>query len=75
MTTTIKNPYIKFIGHNSEDVTGSCNLIRFMNYTILVDCGAVQSNDDKADYIANNKLHKDIKPKALSGIVLTHQHL
>lgn len=70
-----ENSYIQFVGHNSTDVTGSCNLIKFINYTVLVDVGGVQTNDTKADYVCNSTLHKDIKPRNLTAIILSHQHI
>lgn len=75
MTKELKNPYVKFIGNNAKDVTGSCNLIKFLDNSILVDCGAVQTNDELKDYRANQNLHKDIKIKTLKGVILTHHHI
>lgn len=72
MTKELKNPYASFIGGNSQNVTGSCNMVRFKNYTILVDCGMVQTNCDASDYKINSTRHKDIKPKHLDGIIVTH---
>ena len=67
-----KTSYLKFIGGNSHDVTGSCTLLKFKDKTILVDYGSVQSNNDAEDYKINSKIHKDIKPKQLDGIIVTH---
>lgn len=72
MTKAIKNPYLKFIGHNSNDVTGSCILLRFFDKTILIDYGLFQNNDDDLDYKINSTRHKDIKPKQIDAIIITH---
>lgn len=72
MTKAIKNPYVKFIGHNSDDVTGSCSLLRFLDKTILIDYGLFQNNDDDLDYKINSTRHKDIKPKQIDAIIITH---
>jgi len=74
MTKSIKNPYVKFIGSNSTEVTGSCSLVRFQDKTILVDYGLRQTSDDEEDYKINSKRHKDIKPKQLDAIIITHIH-
>ena len=72
---TLKRGYIEFIGSNTEEVTGSAALIRFLNYAILVDYGMRQSAKDTEDYLINSKRHKDLKPKKLDAVILTHAHL
>lgn len=71
----LKNGYIEFCGYSSTEVTGSSYLVRFKNYHILVDYGMKQTSNDEADYIANLKRHKSIKPKKLDAIILTHCHI
>ena len=71
----LKKPYVEFLGGSATNVTGSAYLIRFLNYHILLEYGLVQSSDDNADYITNSKRHKDIKPKKLDCIILSHCHI
>lgn len=71
----LKKGYIEFCGHNATEVTGSANLVRFKQYHVLVDYGMRQTSNDEADYIANLKRHKSIKPKKLDAIILTHAHI
>lgn len=71
----LKRGYIEFIGSNTEEVTGSAALIRFLDYAILVDYGMRQSSKDAEDYLINSKRHKDLKPKKLDAVILTHAHL
>lgn len=46
---------VKFCGGNSQDVTGSMIHISTGNYNILLDCGLVQTNNLKEDYLVNSK--------------------
>lgn len=70
----LKNPYIEFMGSNSHEVTGSMDLIRYMGYHILIDYGLRQTSKDEEDYKVNKKRHKDIRPKKLDAILITHSH-
>lgn len=72
---TLKRGYIEFCGNSATEVTGSAYLIRFLDKHILVDYGMRQTANDEADYIANLKRHKSIKPKKLDAIILTHCHI
>ena len=74
MAREIKQAYYKAVGHSSHDVTGSCHLIRFKNYTVLLDYGMYQTNDTVGDYRVNRTRHKDIKPKDIDYIFLSHIH-
>lgn len=69
-----KNFYYKAIGQSSHDVTGSCHLIKSDKYTILLDYGMYQTNDVKQDHKINHKRHKDIKPKHIDYIFISHLH-
>lgn len=71
----LKTPYVEFLGSNASEVTGSANLVRFMNYHILIDYGLRQTSNEQEDYVVNLKRHKDIKPKKLDAIILTHCHV
>ena len=72
---TLKRGYVEFCGYSSTEVTGSAYLVRFLNKHILIDYGLRQTSNDEADYIANLKRHKSIKPKKLDAIILTHCHI
>ncbi|MGF6375003.1 metallo-beta-lactamase family protein [Clostridiales Family XIII bacterium PM5-7] len=74
MARELKHAYYKAIGHSSHDVTGSCHLIRFKDYTILLDYGMYQTNDPIEDYKINKARHKDIKPKDIDYIFVSHIH-
>ena len=74
MAREVKHAYYKAVGHNSHDVTGSANLIRFGRYTILLDYGMYQTNDTLGDYKVNRVRHKDVKPKEVDYIFLSHIH-
>lgn len=75
MTTILKRPYVEFVGSNANEVTGSANLVKFLDSTILVDYGLRQTSNDEEDYKINSKRHKDIKPKDLTAIIITHSHI
>lgn len=62
-TKTTTTPYVKFIGNSSTEVTGSCHLVRFKNYAILLDCGMIQGHDIVSDYKANMALLKKNQTK------------
>ena len=67
-----ENSYIHFIGSNSTDVTGSCNLVNFMGDKLLIDYGMNQTSNDESDYKINSVRDKHIKPKELKAIIVTH---
>lgn len=71
----LKKGYIEFCGHNATEVTGSTNLVRFLQYHILIDYGLRQTSNDAEDHVVNMKRHKSIKPKKLDAIILTHCHI
>ena len=71
----LKRGYIEFCGHNAIEVTGSANLVRFLQYHILIDYGLRQTSNDAEDHVVNMKRHKSIKPKKLDAIILTHAHI
>lgn len=74
-TKILKNGYIEFCGYNATEVTGSANLVRFLQYHFLIDYGMRQTGKDEEDHVFNMKRHKSIKPKKLDGIILTHCHI
>lgn len=48
-----KKSYIELIGNSAVDVTGSCYLVKFKDYNILLECGGTQTNNMVNDYKAN----------------------
>jgi len=65
---------IRFIGENSEDVTGSETLIEMPDYQLLLECGLYQSSDAKKDYKTNSK-RLDYRPSDIDYIFLNHLHI
>ena len=66
---------ITFIGGMSEEVTGSCSMIKFKDQIILVDFGMCQSGHTVYNnYITNRDFLKQIKPKDITAVVITHAH-
>lgn len=74
VTKGTSKPYVKCIGNSAVDVTGSCYLIRFKKYCLLLECGLIQGHDIATDYKLNMALLKKIKPKEIDYIILSHQH-
>ena len=70
-----KTPYVKCIGNSATEVTGSCYLVRFKKYCLLLDCGLTQGHDIATDYKANVAMLKKIKVKEIDYIVLSHNHV
>ncbi|MBI2792869.1 MAG: MBL fold metallo-hydrolase [Gammaproteobacteria bacterium] len=62
---------IQFFGATQE-VTGSCFLIKNQNHCILVDCGLIQGR--YADEL-RNKDPFPFDPQSIDAVVLTHAHI
>lgn len=71
-TKTLKRPYIEPVGYSSEQVTGSAYLVKYQNYNILMDYGLVQSQNIIQNYRMNKEMHKNLKPRELTCIILSH---
>ena len=69
-----EKPYVKCIGNSAVDVTGSCYLVRFKKYCLLLDCGLIQGHDIATDYKLNMAQLKKIKPKEIDYIVISQPH-
>jgi len=65
-------PYVKTIGNSATEVTGSCHLVRYLKYALLLDCGLVQGHDIATDYKLNSELVKKVKADTIDYIILTH---
>ena len=70
-----QNNYINFIGHSADGVTGSCHLVCVADKQILLDCGMYQHPNPKKTYKINSKTHKDLNPKQIDMIILSHVHI
>ena len=70
--TNLKRPYLSFAGNNSQDVTGSCTILRWRNYKIAVDMGLIQTNNVYADYYANKDMYRQLKVKEIHAVYVTH---
>lgn len=70
----LKSPYIELCGNSANEVTGSAYLVRYLNFHILLDYGFAQTANADNDWAVNSKRHKDIKPKKLDAIILSHLH-
>ena len=66
---------IDFVGNSAIDVTGSCYLIKFNQYQLLLDCGMTQINDPANTYKNNLKLLRKIKSTKIQYIILSHIHI
>ena len=58
----------------SEDVTGSLLYISTPNHNICVDVGLHQTNDKFEDFLVNDRKLKEVKPKNVDLIFITHNH-
>jgi metallo-beta-lactamase family protein len=66
---------IHYIGNNSQDVTGSCILIKTRNRKILLECGMVQSCGNPLDDFKINSYSFPFKPKDIDYVFLNHSHI
>jgi metallo-beta-lactamase family protein len=67
------NIKVKFIGGNSEGVTGSMILVETDKYKILLDCGLIQTNNIKNDYKFNSRKF-GFKVSEIDYILISHFH-
>lgn len=65
---------VRFIGKNSDDVTGSMTLIETQTHKILLECGLYQSNNIKEDYLINSR-KLEFKPSEIDYIFIGHGHI
>lgn len=64
---------VRFIGGNSDAVTGSMILIETQNKKILLEAGLYQSSSIKESYEINSRRF-DFKPSEIDYIFLCHNH-
>ena len=71
-----KRTTIEIIGGNALGVTGSCSKILTMQHTYLFECGLIQEKHNiRENYVLNQKILQDIKPKTIDAIVVGHCHV
>lgn len=67
-------PYVKFPSMASVQVAGSCHIVRFQQYGIMLDCGLSQGHDIATDYQNNKDFLKKIRVKDVQWVILSHLH-
>lgn len=66
---------VKFVGNNSEDVTGSCVLIETETKKILVECGLYQGDESLLEQYRINSRKFNFKVKDIDYLILAHSHI
>lgn len=66
---------VQFLGNSSTDVTQSCYLLTSEKYTILLDYGLYQDQNPVENYKINHKKIKDIRPRRLDYIFISHANI
>lgn len=63
---------IEFYGASNGDVTGSCHILRYRNYTVLLDCGMIQGGRKATE---RNREPFPFDPASVDIVVLSHAHI
>lgn len=66
---------VRFVGTNSEDVTGSCTHVVFDKTQILLECGIYQSCGSVLNDYKVNNARLQFKPKDINYVFLMHNHI
>ena len=66
---------VKFVGTNSEDVTGSCVLIETDTKKILIECGLYQGDESLLEQYRINTRKFGFKVKDIDYLILAHSHI
>ena len=66
---------VRFVGTNSEDVTGSCVLIETDTKKILIECGLYQGDESLLEQYRINTRKFDFKVKDIDYLILAHSHI
>lgn len=74
MGSGTSKPYVRFPSMASTQVAGSSHLVRFQNYTIMLDCGISQGHDVATDYQNNKEFLRKIRVKEIQWLILSHMH-
>jgi len=71
----MKKIKVQFLGHSATDVTQSCYQVTSDKYTILLDYGLYQDQNPVANYKINHTKIKEIKPRKIDYIFISHANI
>lgn len=69
------NIQIRFVGNNSQDVTGSCIWIKTPHRQILLECGLYQAAGKTLDVYNINNAPFEFKAKEIDYVFINHTHI
>lgn len=69
------NIQIRFVGNNSQDVTGSCVWIKTPHRQILLECGLYQAAGKTLDVYNVNNAPFEFKAKEIDYVFVNHTHI
>lgn len=69
------NIQIRFVGNNSQDVTGSCIWIKTPHRQILLECGLYQAAGKTLDMYNVNNAPFEFKAKEIDYVFINHTHI
>ena len=72
MTKKVK---VQFLGNSADDVTQSCYQISDGEHVILLDYGLYQDQNPVENYKGNHRRVKEIKPRAIDAICVSHANI
>ncbi len=70
-----KNIQIRFVGNNSQDVTGSCVWIKTPHRQILLECGLYQAAGNTLDMYNVNNAPFEFKAREIDYVFVNHTHI
>jgi predicted metal-dependent RNase len=65
---------VRFVGHASHEVTGSCIHIQTETKQILLECGLAQSCESPLALYKKNAADMGFKPRQIDYIFIGHPH-
>lgn len=63
---------LEFYGASNGDVTGSCHILRFADYTVLLDCGMIQGGKKE---VQRNREPFPFGAENVDAVILSHAHI
>lgn len=63
---------LEFYGASNGDVTGSCHILRFGDYTVLLDCGMIQGGKQATE---RNRQPFPFDAADIDAVILSHAHI
>lgn len=69
------NIQIRFVGNNSQDVTGSCIWIKTPHRQILLECGLYQAAGKTLDVYNVNNAPFEFKAREIDYVFVNHTHI